>query len=1137
MWLTTSQLDHFQEWPQLLDPILAELVHALVEAFLQFSVSYRHDYERFCINLPPAIEPLPRAICHLLYVFCKVRGYKVIVRLLNNEAKYIEPLLMSFRAWKGADGDAGCKMTWQERYIMLLWLSHLMLAPFELSSISTASDVSAALPQSLEDPKLALVARNLLSLALEHVFVPSKDREAACMLISKLALRGDMRQIDMPRRVLQWSLARLAEANLELDDRYDSIGCLTLVFGLMNSASHLEAISYNHQVFSACHNLAIDDGSHARQIREAAPARKLIIKILRTCIQHAVALEKANVIPAEQVDVMLEDGIQVLLEWLADTDIPVRQTAAKALAMITLVMEPQMSADIIEAVLASLDENMLLEDRSTGQIFPATDITKDEGMRYRKNISAVNALRWQGAMLTLGHLLFRRSPPVTLLPSIIEALLIGLRFEQRSSVGTSLGVGVRDAACFGIWSLARKYTTLELNNVRISAEAASAPLRTFESEISTLQIIATELVVSACLDPSGNLRRGASAALQELIGRHPDMVLAGISVVQTVDYHAVARRSRALVEVSFAASKLNIIYHLSLLHALLDWRALRATEAESRSQTGLAIGNLFGALSNADKLSFCDEIVAQIRNLKLNNVGSNAATRHGLFCALASIVSACNTQLDSNAVNVLKPPILDLNVAIGSIEGRATKDLVKVLEAAANVIEAVALCPLISSLGPTMNLWPQEVLPLLHRCTTASEEDILCSVAGKANVAVYNLLSEGPQENLLKDWIGPVPPKRNETVSNGRLFSLGLLFASHHKMKTAHIWRQRIVQFLSGVVESDLPIETRVGAMKGIVAVLTHSDDINHADLEILRTSIIIGLDDYTTDQRGDVGSWLRLESLQAAQNMASSQTGQEQRPLSAGLVQLAADKMTKVRFEAWGLLETQWTKLSSGQLHLVCQHQTDSTSFGYYRQITELFLVPWLSDALLRGMIGSIAGTNDDISRNAAEALAAFLAIQTTKGNFAQVVDICCSLFVRLSSIASYDDKDVIPALDLTSFMLNQWELVLSKSKTPSVETCSALLTALTAGTASIQRVEATVRFAGAMSNLSHLRHSGLDQVTRKLLHKWPKIRNTAADMISVSCFADEYSRVDWNAPAISNKGQVVAMRKMLGVGGKTNA
>lgn len=91
---------------------------------------------------------------------------------------------------------------------------------------------------------------------------------------------------------------------------------------------------------------------------------------------------------------------------------------------------------------------------------------------------------------------------------------------------------------------------------------------------SVLQVLATELVVSSSLDPAGNIRRGSSAALQELIGRHPNTIAEGIKVVQVVDYHAVALRRNAIAKVALESSRLAAPYQAGIMKAMLGWRGV-----------------------------------------------------------------------------------------------------------------------------------------------------------------------------------------------------------------------------------------------------------------------------------------------------------------------------------------------------------------------------------------------------------------------------------------------------------------------------------------------------------------------------------------------------------------------------------
>jgi hypothetical protein len=74
-------------------------------------------------------------------------------------------------------------------------------------------------------------------------------------------------------------------------------------------------------------------------------------------------------------------------------------------------------------------------------------------------------------------------------------------------------------------------------------------------------------------------------------------------------------------------------------------------------------------------------------------------------------------------------------------------------------------------------------------------------------------------------------------------------------------------------------------------------------------------LTDYTTDRRGDIGSFIRIEAIQAVQaifekRLDDSQQGHTERLLRC-LCRLAAEKLDKVRFQAWTCLQHYWEHTS----------------------------------------------------------------------------------------------------------------------------------------------------------------------------------------------------------------------------------
>lgn len=70
-------------------------------------------------------------------------------------------------------------------------------------------------------------------------------------------------------------------------------------------------------------------------------------------------------------------------------------------------------------------------------------------------------------------------------------------------------------------------------------------------------------------------------------------------------------------------------------------------------------------------------------------------------------------------------------------------------------------------------------------------------------------------------------------------------------------------------------------------------------------------LNDYTTDRRGDIGSLIRVEAIQAAATIIEGErriAGCSNTPKIIGcLCRLAAEKLDKIRLQAWLCLQGFW--------------------------------------------------------------------------------------------------------------------------------------------------------------------------------------------------------------------------------------
>ncbi|KAE9421734.1 hypothetical protein Angca_007229, partial [Angiostrongylus cantonensis] len=129
---------------------------------------------------------------------------------------------------------------------------------------------------------------------------------------------------------------------------------------------------------------------------------------------------------------------------------------------------------------------------------------------------------WHGGCLALAELSRRGA----LVPEVLEKVFPTIQqalFYEEPMGGHAFGSNVRDAACYVLWSFARAYDPHDLTNY--------------------IETVARSLVCVALFDREVNIRRAASAAFQENVGRQSN-IPNGIPLLTITDYIAVGNRSR-----------------------------------------------------------------------------------------------------------------------------------------------------------------------------------------------------------------------------------------------------------------------------------------------------------------------------------------------------------------------------------------------------------------------------------------------------------------------------------------------------------------------------------------------------------------------------------------------------------------
>lgn len=158
-------LSRYQEQPHLLDPHIPELLTLLFK--------YIRD---------PAVETLvSNEAYRYIYQICKVRSYKVFVKFLPHELTDLDFTLRSLCETNTADN-----VYWERRYVLLVWMSVLVLIPFHLARLDGG--------QTSVDGKVTKMEQ-MYQICKQHTMNNDPCSTVAAFFAAKFLIRADMKDV------------------------------------------------------------------------------------------------------------------------------------------------------------------------------------------------------------------------------------------------------------------------------------------------------------------------------------------------------------------------------------------------------------------------------------------------------------------------------------------------------------------------------------------------------------------------------------------------------------------------------------------------------------------------------------------------------------------------------------------------------------------------------------------------------------------------------------------------------------------------------------------------------------------------------------------------------------------------------
>lgn len=899
---------------------------------------------------PDAPKTPLHVVCKALCSIIKTAGEKCCTSHFPNNVSHYEDVFYTLQLWVA---DPTRQREWEVRYCLLLWLSNLVLVPFSLSLVdSQEASNDAVARRSLSDSTLITASRFLTD--------TSKCREAAALLVARLLTRpdsarhrrlffdfaaftlesavaasspsstgGTAQQRRVPQDAAWFFLVEGTSTAFEsrLSQPFLLPGVLLAIAKTMKLGRREElsafaptllatvsAVYDRHPGDSLLCKTAVKVGQRLvlvmlKKRRAGWRYRRHIASLTDNLAAVGVAAPSPVVTAAaaagaagdareneEEEDVLegddesLETGISLLLQAIGHKDTIVRWSAAKGVGRVCERLPAAFAAEVMEAVLEAFS-------------------------------NANSDTHWHGGLLTIAELCRRSLVGTTLLARVVPLVAQGLAYDL--SKGTySVGAHVRDAACYTCWSIARAYDADDLTE--------------------HVRQLSVSLIVTALFDREVNVRRAAAAAFQECVGRLGSFEH-GIELVTTVDFFSLATLRHAYTVVAPAIACYDT-YRDGMLRELVAVKLLH-WDKMVRHTAAVALGRV--AVQEP-----AETVVAEVLPELLRRVDDvTVATRHGAILAVAELVRSLPP---STWTPAHIQQFVHILTSLESSRGFRSRGGEYVRQACCTLLQAIAArrLPLPDTVdvtrvnGRTAKVRTLEVVFSFLRDTWVNilewvqlaATDTFAAVAAAYFSAFLPSFHGKVLTELLEGCAADQPPMRRR----GFLAAVGGLPPSLLNAVWGEAGKEGskayesfvpVLQSASLLSAADLAnpeladAEGRRNAARSLSRVLVHVDPASPAMTpawftEVVEGTLLVALQDYAADKRGDVGSFVRLAVLeglpavvQYGLRAAPQVEGDEAKPrlctaatglsVLRGVVRCLLEKLDRVRAAAGSALTT----------------------------------------------------------------------------------------------------------------------------------------------------------------------------------------------------------------------------------------
>lgn len=1119
-----SIMDKYQQQGELLEPYLESIVSPLMQIIRTRTIELGFESDEILEIIKP--------ICIIIYTLVTVCGYKAVIKFFPHQVSDLELAVSLLEKCHGVNSVTSLRQEskgeMEAKCVMLLWLSILVLVPFDISSV----DTSIASSNELGELELAPLVLRILKFSKDYLSNAGPMRTMAGLVLSKLISRPDMPMAFTS--FIEWTHEVLSSGTYDFSSHFQLLGAVEALAAIFKAGGRKGLMGVVSTVWTDV-SLLEKSGTAAHSPLLRKYLVKLTQRIGLTCLAprspawcyvgrtsslgENVSLnvskradqcshdenidsvkpeESANCLEDEAMDVpeIVEEIIEMLLAGLRDTDTVVRWSAAKGIGRITSRLTSALSDEVLSSI---------LELFSPGE---------GDGS-------------WHGACLALAELARRGLLLPMSLPKVVPYVVKALHYDIRRGPH-SVGSHVRDAAAYVCWAFGRAYYHVDMRYV--------------------LEQLAPHLLTVACYDREVNCRRAAAAAFQENVGRQGNYPH-GIDIVNTADYFSLSSRVNSYLHVAvYIAQYKGYLYPFAeeLLHNKIGhWdKGLRELAGEALS-----------ALVKYDPEYFASFV---LEKLIPSTLSSDLCMRHGATLATAEIVLALH-RFDYDLATEKQKQVAGVVPAIEKARLYRGKGGEIMRSAVSRFIECISSSHLLLPEKIKRSLLDTLSENLRHP-NSQIQNDAVKALEHFVRAYLVTTNNEGAS-SITSKYLEQLTDQ-NVAVRRGSAMALGVL---PYEL-LANRWRDVLLKLSSACMIENKPedrdAEARVNAVKGLILVLktlTQERDCSsiccgedgmslyHLIKNEVMLSLFKALDDYSVDNRGDVGSWVReaaMEGLETCtyilciKDSKGKSHGVEsvsERPnndvadnnqvvsffdanlatnVIGGIAKQAVEKMDKIREAAAKVLQRILYNKAifipfipyRENLEEIVPNETDLKwgvpTFSYQRFV-QLLWFSCYSRSVLSGLVISIGGLQDSLRKASISALLKYLQpVETEESNDRRSREHMLSADM-LWVLQQYKkcDRVIVPTLKTIEILFSKKIFLDMEDQTPVF--CASVLDSLNVelkGSKDFAKLYSGIAILGYIASLLEtINARAFTHLLTLLGHRYPKIRKASAEQVYI--------------------------------------